>query len=480
MPSVTPRIPLLYLRALFAGLTAVWFLSVATAVAAPSTQKDSKQISVLLIGGQNNHDWKITNEFLLTLLRRQPGISVVESNTPAKDAPASEWAAWNPQFEKYQCVILDYNGQEWPAQVQTAFENYVSGGGSVMAIHAANNSFTGWKAFEQMVGLLWRGPKFGASLYIDDNGQVVREEPGEGRAMGHGKQWDWQLTVRDSQHPITAGMPPKWKHVKDELYHGQRGPAENVNIILSAYDDPKYNGLGKHEPIVWWVPYGKGKVLTNVMGHVGDSSAPLSCVGFQTVFLRSIEWLATGRCTTLIPEDFPTADRSSQRYPGGVPKVALQPLTPQQALKTFKVPPGYRLELVASDPMIVSPVMCTWDANGRMYVAEMRTYMNDVDATGENDPVSRVSMLTDTNGDGVMDKSTVFVDNLVLPRMILPLDDRVIIAETYTGKFVSYRDTNGDGVADEKKEVFEDGPTKANLEHQDSGLLWGVDNYLYT
>lgn len=451
------------------------------AKASAPVARTAKAIPVLLIGGQNNHDWKIGNEFLVALFNRQPGMTVVESNTPAKDAPAAEWAAWNPQFEKYQCVVLDYNGQEWPPAVKTAFEKYVAGGGSVMLIHAANNSFTGWAEYEKMAGLLWRAPTFGASLYLDDNGAVVREEPGQGRAMGHGKQWDWQLTVRDLQHPITAGMPLKWKHVKDELYHGQRGPAENVHIILSAFDDPKYNGLGKNEPIVWWVPYGKGKVLTNVMGHVGTDSGPLSCVGFQTVFLRSIEWLVTGRCVTPIPADFPTEEQTSRRYPGEIPRLPLATaLTAQEAMARIKVPAGYHLELVASDPTIVQPVLCTWDGNGRMYVAELRTYMQDVDASRENEPTSRVTRLTDTKGNGVMDKATVFADNLLLPRMVLPLDDRVIIAETYNGKFVSYRDSTGKGVADEKKELFSGEETKANLEHQDTALQWGVDNHLYT
>lgn len=441
---------------------------------------NTKPISVLLIGGQNNHDWKIGNDFLVTLLKRDGGFTVTESNTPAKGAPAAEWATWNPQFEKYQCVVLDYNGEMWPPTVQTAFENYVSRGGSVVLVHAANNSFTGWLEYEKMVGLLWRGKEFGASLYLDDTGKIVREEKGQGRPMGHGKQWDWQVTVRDPKHPITAGMPLKWKHVKDELYHGQRGPAENINILMSAFDDEKYQGTGKHEPVVWWVPYGKGKVLTNVMGHVGENSGPLSCVGFQTVFLRSIEWLVTGRCVTPIPADFPAEDRVSQRYPGDIPRLAMADFQAKEAMAKIKVPPGYRLELVASDPVIVHPVMCTWDGNGRMYVAEMRSYMLDVDATRENEPISRVSRLMDSNGDGVMDQVSVFADNLVLPRMVLPLDDRVIIAETYTGRFESFRDSNGDGVADERSTLFQGEPSKANLEHQDTALQWGIDNYLYS
>lgn len=455
-------------------------LPAANAAPKPAASQTASPISVLVVGGQNNHDWKIGNEFLIALLQRSGGFAVTESNTPAKGAPAPEWAAWNPQFEKYQCVVLDYNGEMWPPAVQTAFEKYVAGGGSVVLIHAANNSFTGWLEYEKMVGLLWRHTVYGARLYLDDNGAVMREEAGQGRASGHGKQWEWQVTVRDAKHPITAGMPAKWKHVKDELYHGQRGPAQNVNILMSAFDDAKYGGTGKHEPVVWWVPYGKGRVLTNVMGHVGENSGPLSCVGFQTVFLRSIEWLVTGKCATPIPADFPTEDRTSQRYPSDLPRVPMADLAAKEAMAKIKVPAGYHLELVASDPTIVHPVMCTWDGNGRMYVAEMRSYMLDADGSRENEPTSRVSRLIDTNGDGVMDQSTSYADNLVLPRMVLPLDDRVIIAETYTGEFVSYRDGNGDGVADEKKVLFSGGPTKANLEHQDTALQWGVDNYLYS
>jgi len=477
---MSSRVPLLSRLVAFVVSCFVVCLPAAHAAPKPVASPARAPIPVLVVGGQNNHDWKIGNEFLIALLQRSGGFSVAESNTPAKGAPATEWAAWNPQFAKYQCVVLDYNGEMWPPAVQTAFERYVAGGGSVVLVHAANNSFTGWAEYEKMVGLLWRSPDFGASLYLDDAGKVVREEPRQGRPMGHGKQWDWQVTVRDAKHPITAGMPPKWKHVKDELYHGQRGPAKDVNIIVSAFDDAKYQGTGKHEPIVWWVPYGKGKVLTNVMGHVGENSGPLSCVGFQTVFLRSIEWLVTGRCTTPIPADFPTEDRTSQRYPSDLPRVPMVDLAAKEAMARIKVPAGYHLELVASDPTIVHPVMCTWDGNGRMYVAEMRSYMLDADGSRENEPVSRVSRLIDSNGDGVMDQATVYADKLVLPRMVLPLDDRVIIAETYTGQFVGYRDGNGDGVADEKKILFTGEPTKANLEHQDTALQWGIDNHLYS
>ncbi|WP_316828789.1 c-type cytochrome [Pedobacter miscanthi] len=155
-------------------------------------------------------------------------------------------------------------------------------------------------------------------------------------------------------------------------------------------------------------------------------------------------------------------------------------LSPEESMKTIHLQKGYHLELVASEPMIHEPVAMVWDGNGRMYVAEMNTYMQDVDGTGEMKAVCSVKRLEDTNGDGKMDKSVIFIDNLVLPRMILTLDDRLLVNETNSNNIYSYRDTNGDGVADEKKQVFNnDAINTGNLEHQKSGLIWNIDNKIY-
>ncbi len=162
------------------------------------------------------------------------------------------------------------------------------------------------------------------------------------------------------------------------------------------------------------------------------------------------------------------------------PTGSLPYLSVEESLKTFQLPEGYRLEAVVTEPEIAEPVVCAFDGNGRMYVAEMRTYMKDADATGEQEPLSRVSRHEDTNGDGRMDKHTVFADGLLLPRMILPLDDRVLIQETNTLDIYSYRDTDGDGVSDEKKIFYEGGKRGGNMEHQPSGLIWSMDNWLYT
>lgn len=156
------------------------------------------------------------------------------------------------------------------------------------------------------------------------------------------------------------------------------------------------------------------------------------------------------------------------------------PVSPEESMNLMALQKGYHLELVASEPMVSEPVAIVWDGNGRMYVAEMNTYMQDVDGTGQKFNTCKIKLLEDTNADGKMDKATVYLDSLVLPRMMLCLDDRLLVNETFTNNIYSYRDTNKDGHADEKVIVYEnnDGDTK-NLEHQKSGLMWNIDNRIY-
>ncbi|MEJ6725052.1 MAG: discoidin domain-containing protein [Akkermansiaceae bacterium] len=144
--------------------------------------------------------------------------------------------------------------------------------------------------------------------------------------------------------------------------------------------------------------------------------------------------------------------------------------------KSIELQDDYSFELVLSDPHIHEPVAMAWDGNGALYVVEMRTYMQDADAKGEQEATSRISRHEDTTGDGVYDKHTVFIDNLLLPRMVLPLDDRIMVGITNTLDLWTYRDSDGDGVADEKVKVYEGGNRGGNMEHQPSGLVWNLDN----
>lgn len=162
------------------------------------------------------------------------------------------------------------------------------------------------------------------------------------------------------------------------------------------------------------------------------------------------------------------------------PMPPVQPLSAAEQAKTFQLPPGYRMELVLSEPEILEPVCIAFDGNGRLYVAEMRSYMRDIDGANQLVNTGLVSVHWSSKDDGIYDQHRVFADQLKLPRLLLPLDDGVLVGETDTNDLVLYRDTDGDGVGDEKKTVYTGGPRGGNLEHQPSGLTWAMDNWLYT
>ena len=177
-------------------------------------------------------------------------------------------------------------------------------------------------------------------------------------------------------------------------------------------------------------------------------------------------WLFTGEIPAK-PFEQKLYDQKARTYP------------PEESMAMIEMADGYHLELVAAEPMVEEPAAIAWDGDGKLYVAELNTYMQDIDGKNQHTPTSRVVLLEDTDDDGKMDKRSIFVDGLILPRMIQPIDDRVIIRETNTFDLHAYRDTDGDGVADEKKLVYKGGRRGGNLEHQPSGLEWNIDNWMY-
>ncbi|MGY8654153.1 MAG: DUF7133 domain-containing protein [Verrucomicrobiia bacterium] len=152
-------------------------------------------------------------------------------------------------------------------------------------------------------------------------------------------------------------------------------------------------------------------------------------------------------------------------------------LSPQDALKSFQLAPGFRAELVASEPLVVDPIMFEFDPDGRIWAVEFRGWMLDIDGTGEGDPIGQVVVLEDTDGDAVMDKSTVFLDKLVMPRTISFVQGGVLVAEPPNLWFC--QDFDGDLKCDEKKLVGSYG-RPGNPEHTDNGLMHGIDNWLHS
>jgi mono/diheme cytochrome c family protein/glucose/arabinose dehydrogenase len=157
------------------------------------------------------------------------------------------------------------------------------------------------------------------------------------------------------------------------------------------------------------------------------------------------------------------------------------PLSASEQKNTFVLKPGYKIQPILTEPQIKEPAAIRFDGNGRMYVLELRTYMQDIDANGELLPTSRISRWEDTNNDGIYDKGIVFLDSLVFPRFVVPFGPNTILSmESNEDHVYKYTDTNGDGKAD-KKELFATGLGRSgNVEHQTSFLTWAMDNWMYS
>lgn len=165
-------------------------------------------------------------------------------------------------------------------------------------------------------------------------------------------------------------------------------------------------------------------------------------------------------------------------FPAHLPIPPATVLSPEETLKTLQLPPGFKAELVASEPLIQTPVAMQWDGDGRLWVVEMNGYMPNVDGKGEDVTNGRIVVLEDTNGDGQMDKSTVFLDKLVMPRAISLRKGGALIAEPPMVYWCP--DKDGDLKADGKEPVIPNYTAGGNPEHMPNGLMLALDNWLYS
>ena len=279
--------------------------------------RSRRLIRVLVIDGINNHTWRVATAAIREVLTNAGLFAVDVSTTPPADAAPVAWDQWRPNFQPYDAVIVNFNSGHdakavmWPEPVRTAFVRYVRGGGGMLSYHAANNAFLLWPEYNEMIGMGWRRKSFGPSVHIGDHHEVIVVPKGEGFEPNHPPRFDFQIHVRDTDHPITRGMPKVWMHPSEQLTHGQHGPVDGFTFLTYAHS-PVTN---QNEPMDWVHFYGKGRVYTTMLGHTWahEPNPDLECVGFQTMLARGVEWIATGRVTLPIPGNFPTAEHVSLR-----------------------------------------------------------------------------------------------------------------------------------------------------------------------
>jgi len=275
-------------------------------------QKKAKQpINVLIIDGQNNHkNWPQTTQLMKGYLEETGLFKVDVATTPPEKG---DMLTFKPDFSAYQVVLSNYNGDSWSDATKAAFEKFVSNGGGFVVVHAADNAFPEWEAYNKMIGVGgWgdRTEKSGPYVYYDEEKHNFVHDKSAGRGGSHGVEHQFLIKVHNTKHPITKGLPEAWLHEKDELYDRLRGPAENLEVLATAYSDKEKRGSGRTEPMLMTISYGKGRVFHTTLGHGNYSQ---KCKGFITTLQRGTEWVATGKVTQAVPKDFPTAESVSIR-----------------------------------------------------------------------------------------------------------------------------------------------------------------------
>jgi hypothetical protein len=268
-------------------------------------------IRVMLLDGESGgpyHDWRATTPVLKKQLD-EAGLFQVEVVTAPKWG--TDFSNFRPDFSRYQVVVLNYDAPDWTPELKAAFEQFVSSGGGVVSVHAADNAFPAWPAFNEMIGIGgWRGrtEKAGPFWFYRDGALASDTSPGP--AGSHGARMPIRMETRNPEHPIMKGLPKVWMHHTDELYAALRGPGRNMTVLATAHSDPANKGTDRDEPQLMVLSLGKGRIFHTTLGH---DVAALSCVGFATTLQRGTEWAATGKVTQKPPSTFPSANTVSYR-----------------------------------------------------------------------------------------------------------------------------------------------------------------------
>ena len=245
------------------------------------------KLQVLIVTGQNGHNWKGTTPILRKIL---------EDTTKFDVRVTEEFRGAGPEtLAPYDLVVLNYfeggrPERRFGERADNALLDFVKNGKGLVVYHFSMAAFDGWTEYEKMSAGNWR--------------------PNNGH---HSALHSYVVDIKDTEHPITKGLKLSFPQPNDELYGNLRWqPAGSYHLLASAYDDhelykasrtdarapQKLEGPGDNEPMLWTVDYGKGRVFTTALGHDVEQ---VQTAAFMTTFARGAEWAATGKVTLPIP-----------------------------------------------------------------------------------------------------------------------------------------------------------------------------------
>jgi len=258
-------------------------MTVLNVQAQPYPAPDPDKIQVLIITGQHVHYWPDTTPGLKTALE-DTGKFEVRVTEEFRGATAAS-------LQNYDLLVMNYYDRRqdpvyrWGEEAEQAVEDFVRGGKGVVMYHLALGALYHWTEWEKMSGGNWR----------------------DGRGH-HSAQHDFDVDLIDRNHPITRGLKTPLRMEDDELYANLiYQPEGSYHVLATAYDDHSLYGEnvrqpipgpGIHQPILWTVDYGQGRVFVTTLGHDGEDVLHPT---FVTTFTRGAEWAATGAVTLAIP-----------------------------------------------------------------------------------------------------------------------------------------------------------------------------------
>jgi uncharacterized protein len=394
-----------------------------------------RRIEILFLGHASEHHNSARYMPMLAASLSLQGINFSYTEDPAD---------LNPETLSYYDGVLIYaNHEEMSPSQEEALLAFVASEKGFIPVHSASYCFQNSPEYIQLVG---------GQFQKHDTGTFVAD-----------------IVLKD--HPVTQSLDTfsTW----DETYvHHKLG--DDLTVLMERVE-------GEHrEPWTWVKEHGKGRVFYTAYGHDERS---WNNPGFQQLIKQGILWAVgdpvrkqwedfSGTIPELVYKEVPNIPNYERRNPA--PKYQ-DPLSPEESAKLIQVPPGFDLELFASEPDIINPIAMDWDERGRLWVIETVDYPNTVrDDKGEGD--DRIKICEDTDGDGKADKFTIFAEKLNIPTSLAFANGGIIVSQA--PHFIFLRDTDGDDRAD-VREIIMDGWGTFDTHAGPSNLKYGFDNHIW-
>lgn len=399
-----------------------------------------RKIEVLFLGHDSEHHNSEAYMPMLASALADVGINFSYTEDPAD---------LNKQnLARYDALMLYANHDSITSSQEQALIDFVASGHGFLPIHAASYCFRNSEAFVKLVGAQFK-------------------EHGTGT---------FTAEITNGNHPVTRNLKPfeTW----DETYVHEKHNQDRTVLMERVTEDHT-------EPWTWVRTHGEGKVFYTAYGH---DERTWSRPGFHELVKNGIVWSVSDRVRENWQQFLATIPKLTYQEKGNIPnyrevdpapKYQL-PLSPEESRKLIQVPPGYRLELFASEPEIINPIDMAWDEKGRLWVIETVDYPNTVreeDRVGDD----RIKILEDTNGDGKADKSTIFADQLNIPTSLAFANGGVVVSQAPHVLFL--KDTDGDDKADIRKKIitgwgtFDTHAGPSNLTYGFDNQIWGTVGY---